>query len=83
MADPVGFLFQDGGPGRVELFSAIHPVLEDQFLTHHSIEAGDLGYEQVTSLGYLKAAAPLTGTLGGRRTAIPWASRFGLVARTG
>ena len=57
-------------------------MLDDQFLTHHPIEATDLGYRDVAALGYIEAAAPFTGRLGGRRGAIPWASRFGLAART-
>lgn len=78
---PIGYLLADPGPGRVQLFAGTHPVLRDQFVTIHRMEATDMGYEAVTSLGYIDARAPLTGTLGGGRVAVPWASRFGLVAR--
>ncbi len=77
----IGYLSSDPGPGRAPLFAGTHPVMRDQFVTHHRMEATDMGYVGVTSLGYIDARAPLTGTLGGGRTAIPWASRFGLVAR--
>jgi hypothetical protein len=79
----LGYLYREPGPGRIELFAARHVVMPDQFLTHHPIEATDMGYERPCSLGYVVAAAPLTGQLGGRRAGIPWASRFGLDARTG
>jgi glycosyltransferase involved in cell wall biosynthesis len=80
---PLGYLYPEPGPGRLELLSAIHPVVRDQFLTHHAIEATDLGYECVTRLGYVAGQAPLTGVLGGRRVVAPWTSRFGIVARGG
>jgi glycosyltransferase involved in cell wall biosynthesis len=79
----LGYLHADSANTRVPLVAATHPVLGDQFLTHHPIEATDLGYVDVAILGYVEASAPLTGQLGGRRSAIPWASRFGLGARTG
>jgi hypothetical protein len=79
----LGHLHAAPGAGRVELFAAAHPVLDDQFITHHRIEATDMGYEQVVSLGFIGARAPVTGALGGRGVAIPWASRFGLRARPG
>jgi hypothetical protein len=78
----LGYLHADPANSRVPLFAATHPVLGDQFLTHHPIEATDLGYGDVALLGHIEADAPLTGQLGGRRGAIPWASRFGLYTRT-
>jgi hypothetical protein len=77
----LGYLHRDPGEGRTELFAATHPVLGDQFVTHHPLEATDLGYERVCSLGFIGCRARLTGVLGGRRGTIPWASRFGLSAR--
>jgi hypothetical protein len=77
----LGFVYVASGPRRVELYSALHPVTGDQYLTHFPLEATDLGYGQVELLGYLAAAAPITGTLGGRQSGIAWASRFGLTAR--
>jgi glycosyltransferase involved in cell wall biosynthesis len=87
-ADPdsrrlVGYLYSEPAENRCELFSAIHPVVGDQFVTHHPIEAGDMGYECVTSLGYVIGSTPLTGRLGGRRALAAWGSRFGLTARPG
>ncbi len=79
----VGYLDREPGPGRIELFAATHPVVEDQFVTPYAIEATDMGYERVRSLGFIQARAPLTGQLGGRAVAIPWVSRFGLSARRG
>ena len=79
----VGYLHTTPSTGRIELFAATHPVLDDQFITHHRIEATDMGYEQVASLGFIDARAPVTGTLGTRRVAVPWASRLGLRARRG
>jgi glycosyltransferase involved in cell wall biosynthesis len=77
----LGYLHRDPGHGRTELFVAAHPVLADQFVTHHPLEATDLGYERVCSMGFIGSRARLTGALGGRRGTIPWASRFGLSAR--
>ncbi len=75
---PVGYLYADGGPGRLVLFSAIHPITGDQLLTRDPREATDMGYANVTELGYLRERYPVTGTLEKRRRSVPWASRFGL-----
>ncbi|MDQ6605752.1 MAG: glycosyltransferase [Actinomycetota bacterium] len=80
---PVGYLLREPEPGMVALYAARHPVMADQFLTHHALEATDMGYIDVRLLGYLEGAAPVTGKLGSHRVAIPWASRFGLAARFG
>jgi hypothetical protein len=40
-----------------------------------------MGYAHVTLLGFLRDRAPATGKLELRRTAVPWASRFGLSVR--
>ncbi|MHB8658430.1 MAG: glycosyltransferase [Solirubrobacteraceae bacterium] len=77
----LGYLRSDPEPGTAELFLATHPVTGDQYVTHHRREAGDMGYACVRSLGYIEAKAPVTGTLGSRGLAVPWASRFGLLAR--
>jgi hypothetical protein len=79
----LGYLRSEPGPGLIELFAARHRVLPDQFVTHHPLEATDLGYVDVCSLGYIQADAPLTGALGSKRVGVPWASRFGLAARVG
>lgn len=77
-AEPIGYLHSDPGPHRIELFAAMHPVLPDQFITDLALEATHLGYTQITSLGYIDRA---TVDSPPSRVAIPWASRFGLVAR--
>ena len=74
---PVGYLHRDAGGGRVPLLSAIHPITGDQLLTTNRWEATDLGYGEPTLLGHLEPSAPVTGRLGTRRPALPWASRFG------
>jgi hypothetical protein len=79
----LGYLQSEPGPGLIELFAARHRVLPDQFVTHHPLEATDMGYVDVRSLGYIQADAPLTGALGNRGVSVPWASRFGLAARIG
>jgi glycosyltransferase involved in cell wall biosynthesis/GT2 family glycosyltransferase len=78
---PVGYLYPEAAPGRRELFAAIHPVTGDQLLTHHPLEAADMGYGAAVGLGYVLEQAPVTGTLAMRRVSIPWASRFGLEVR--
>jgi hypothetical protein len=78
---PLGYLYQEGAPGRRELFAAIHQVTGDQLLTHHHLEAADMGYGAAVRLGYILEQAPVTGTLALRRVSIPWASRFGLEVR--
>jgi hypothetical protein len=79
----LGYLQSEPGPGLIELFAARHRVLADQFVTHYPLEATDLGYVDVRSLGYIQADAPLTGVLGNTGAGVPWASRFGLSARIG
>ncbi len=78
---PLGYLYAEAAPGRLELFAAIHPVTGDQLLTHHVLEAADMGYGITVSLGYVVDQAPVTGTLTMRRVSVPWASRFGLEVR--
>jgi len=79
----VGFLYPHGGAGRLELHAATHPVSGDQLLTLHPLEAADMGYGNLESLGFVLERAPVTGTLGLARVAVPWASRFGLKVRRG
>jgi hypothetical protein len=65
----------------VPLYSSVHPVTGDQLLTNSRVEAGDMGYQGTTLLGYLIDAAPLTGERAPKRVTVPWASRFGHNAR--
>lgn len=77
----VGYLYPESGPGRLELFAAIHPVTGDQLLTLHRLEAADMGYGRAVSLGFVLEQALVTGTHAMRRVAVPWASHFGLKVR--
>jgi hypothetical protein len=79
----LGYLQSEPGPGQIEIFAARHRVLPDQLITHHPLEAANMGYVDVHSLGYIQADAPLTGALGSKGVGVPWASRFGLAARVG
>lgn len=78
---PAGHLFTEGGPGRLPLWSGVNPVSGDQLLTRHEYEANDMGYTDVTLLGFMRERAPVTGSLEVRRAAVPWASHFGLNVR--
>ncbi|HVS28995.1 MAG TPA: glycosyltransferase [Solirubrobacteraceae bacterium] len=78
---PAGWLFAEGGPARVPLYSALHPATGDQLLTRYEQEARDLGYVDVILLGYLLEYPVVTESLEMQRTSIPWASRFGRDAR--
>lgn len=75
--EPQGWLMRNDGPDRIEVYSAIHPVTADQLVTRDPSEARELGYEALRTLGYALALAPVTGTLGRPRAAVPWGSRFG------
>jgi glycosyltransferase involved in cell wall biosynthesis len=78
----LGYLHRESGPDRTELFAAAHPVISDQFVTLSALQATDLGYVQLRSLGFTESEAPLADATG-EVLAIPWASRFGLGARVG
>lgn len=77
-APPAGWLYGSPGSGRTPLYAAYHPVTGDQLLTRSQPEATRLGYVSPELLGFLRTAAPVTGTLDQRSLAIPWASRFGV-----
>jgi glycosyltransferase involved in cell wall biosynthesis len=78
---PDGYLLGAPTEQATPLYSAIHPVTGDQLLSRHRLEAGDMGYVGTTVVGNIVAAVPLTGRVESRRADIPWASRFGRVAR--
>jgi hypothetical protein len=80
---PAGFLHSAPAPGRVALYAAEHPVLDDRLLTTRRAEAADLGYGEPALVGYLAGEAPLTGTLEPPPADVPWAHRFGLARRRG
>jgi hypothetical protein len=70
----LGFIRTSPAPGCSPLYSALHPVLEDQFVTRSTLEAKDMGYWIEGILGYV-------GDLGADRRRGPreilWGSRFG------
>lgn len=72
-----GWLHASGGNGRVELFVATHPALDDVLLTTDRAEALELGYRDPAILGFLEAQAPVTGALGPAAASIPWARHWG------
>jgi hypothetical protein len=79
-ADPqppsvLGQLRRESSPGWSPLFSAVHPVVGDQFVTRSALEATDLGYRVTGVLGHIcdhGAQIPPPA-----QPDIPWASRFG------
>ena len=77
----LGYLWAEPRPGSRALFAATHPVLDDTILVHEPVQATDMGYHGVTRLGFIDGRAPVTGALGLQLTAVPWASRFGVVRR--
>ena len=78
VAEPVGYLRPEGdGSQGHELFAAVHPVTGDQLVTPWPLEAADMGYGPVRSLGWAASVAPRSA----RPVAVPWASRFGRSAR--
>jgi hypothetical protein len=79
---PAGYIFDAEGPGRLPLYTASHPVTGDQFVTSYRLEAQDMGYVGITQLGWISDRSPVTGRRDIRRLSVPWASRYGLEART-
>jgi hypothetical protein len=73
----VASIHRQDAPGRLPLFSALHPVTGDQLLTTSEWEARDLGYGEPELLGYADGQAPVTGRLGVERRDLPWASHLG------
>ena len=72
----LGYMRGEPPPGWSPLFSAIHPLLPDQYITRSELEAIDMGYRVEGVLGYV-----LDGGLIARRrlslAEVKWARRFG------
>jgi hypothetical protein len=71
----LGYLSREPSPGWSPLFSSVHPVIGDQFVTRSALEATDLGYRVTGVLGHIcdhDAQVPPPP-----EPDIPWASRFG------
>jgi hypothetical protein len=77
----LGHLFTQSAHGRLPLWAGVHPITGDQLLSRHQFEPNDMGYRDITLLGFVRDRAPVTGTLEMRAAGIPWASRFGLKVR--
>jgi hypothetical protein len=69
------------GELRRQIFAAVHPVTGDQLVTPWPLEAADMGYRDVTPLGWVLRLAAVSGTLDAQPVSVPWASRFGRAAR--
>ncbi|MGI9183634.1 MAG: glycosyltransferase [Solirubrobacteraceae bacterium] len=78
-SDPAGYLLRSATSRTIPLYAGSHPVTGDQLLSTLEAEPRSLGYAHCALLGHLVASAPVTGTLGLDRLAVPWASRFGQV----
>ena len=74
---PAGWLHASPGPGRIALFAARHPVVDDVLLTTEADEPAALGYGERRLLGYLEASAPASGRMGVHRPPLPWTHRWG------
>jgi hypothetical protein len=75
--EPTGYLHTGSAPGRLPLFSWMHPVNGDQLLATSEDTGERLGYCDGALVGFLQAAAPASGRLTGAKPLIAWASRFG------
>lgn len=80
---PAGWLFAEFRPSLSPLFVAYHPVTGDQLLTRSPGDAGQLGYDPPTLLGFIRLAASVTGHTGQSHLPLPWARRLGAVPRSG
>jgi hypothetical protein len=69
----LGWIRPEPARGWSALFSSVHPVVGDQFVTRSALEATDLGYRLTGILGYIcDRGAHLPP-----EPDVPWASRFG------
>lgn len=81
--DPAGWLFAEFRPTLSPLFAAYHPVTGDQLLTRSRGDAGELGYDPPTLLGFIRMIGPVTGHTVQSHLPLPWARRLGAVPRSG
>jgi hypothetical protein len=75
--EPAGWLHSSPAPGRIPLFAARHPAVDDVLLTTEEHEAEALGYGERRLLGYLEASAPASGRIGVHRPPLAWTHRWG------
>lgn len=76
----LGYVRRSPAPNWTPLFSALHPALNDQYLTRSELEASDLGYDIIGVLGYV-ADSCADRTLDRMPAQVEWASRFGVGRR--
>lgn len=81
--DPAGWLFAEFRPTLSPLFAAYHPVTGDQLLSRSPGDAGELGYDPPTLLGFVRLIGPVTGHTAQSHLPLPWARRLGAVPRSG
>lgn len=77
---PAGYVATTKGEGLIPLVSGLHPITGDQALAHSERSLTNMGYAEITHLGFLRDLAPTTGSLVQRLVPVPWASRFGFTA---
>jgi len=74
---PVGYLDREPRPGRVPLYSAVHPVAGDQLVTTSEVELDELGYLKRRRLGFI-SSKPLVTDPPRTPQPIPWAGPGGV-----
>jgi Glycosyl transferase family 2 len=80
---PAGWLFAEFRPSLSPLFASYHPVTGDQLLSRSPGDAGELGYDPPTLLGFVRLTGPVTGHTAQSHLPLPWARRLGAVPRSG
>lgn len=81
--DAEGWLYEKFRPSLSPLFAAYHPVTGDQLLSRSPGDAGELGYDPPTLLGFIRVTGPVTGHTTQSHLPLPWARRLGAVPRSG
>lgn len=81
--DPAAWLFAEFRPTLSPLFAAYHPVTGDQLLSRSPGDAGELGYDPPTLLGFIRLTGPVTGHTAQSHLPLPWGRRLGAVPRSG
>jgi hypothetical protein len=81
--EPDAWLYEEPRQGMSPLYASYHPITGDQLLTRSPHDPAHMGYEGPQPLGFVKLAAPLTGSLEQNLSSVPWARRFGAVPRSG
>lgn len=80
---PAAWLFAEFRPSLSPLYASYHPVTNDQLLTRSPADAGEMGYDRTSLLGFVRTTGPVTGSTQQAITPVPWARRLGAVPREG